>query len=58
MYDNPIQTMTGKRVRVTANDITYIGLLVEVTQISVELQGDGQWITIPIDRITSITEEG
>jgi len=56
MYNNPIQTMTGKRVRVIAHDIAYTGLLVDVTEISVELQGDGQWISIPVDSISSITE--
>ena len=54
MYNNPIQTMTGKRVRVVANDIAYTGLLVDVTENSVELQGDGQWISIPVDSINYI----
>jgi len=49
--------MTGKRVRIIAGDIAYTGVLVEVTETSVELQGDGQWITIPVDSISSITEE-
>ena len=57
MYNNPIHTMTGKRVRIIANDIAYTGVLVEMTESSVELQGDGQWITIPVDSISSITEE-
>ncbi len=49
--------MTGRRVRIIASDIAYIGLLVEVTETSVELQGDGQWITIPVDCISSIAED-
>lgn len=58
MYENPMSTMTGKRVRIIANDIAYTGLLVEVTETSVELQGDGQWVTIPVDCISSISAEG
>ena len=54
MFDNPIISMTGKKVRVIANDITYTGLLIEMTETSVELQGDVQWITIPVDSISSI----
>lgn len=54
MFDNPIISMTGKKVRVIANDITYTGLLIEMTETSVELQGDVQWITIPVDSIISI----
>lgn len=56
MYSNPIHTMTGKRVKIIAGDIAYTGLLVEVTEDLVELQGDGQWLTIPLDSISSITE--
>ena len=54
MYNNPIQSMIGKRVRVMANDITYTGLLIEVSETSVELQCDVQWVTIPVDSISSI----
>ena len=46
--------MTGKRVRIIANDIVYAGVLIEVSETSVELQGDVQWITIPVDSISSI----
>ncbi|MEK6712937.1 MAG: hypothetical protein AABY41_01925 [Nitrospirota bacterium] len=55
MYSDSVQSMTGKKVRVIANDIVYNGLLVEVTETTVELQGEGQWITIPVDSISSIT---
>ena len=57
MYINPIHRMTGKRVRIIASDIACTGVVVEVTETSVELQGDGQWITIPVDSISSITED-
>ena len=46
--------MIGKRVRVMANDIIYTGLLIEVSETSVELQCDVQWVTIPVDSISSI----
>ena len=54
MYNNPIQSMTGKRVRVIANDIMYTGLLIEMSETSLELRCDIQWITIPVDSIRSI----
>ena len=55
MYSDSVQSMTGKKVRVIANDVVYNGLLVEVTETTVELQGEGQLITIPVDSISSIT---
>jgi len=57
MYSDSVQSMTGKKVRVIANDVVYNGLLVEVTETTVELQGEGQWITIPVDSISSITPD-
>ncbi len=57
MCYNSIQFLTGKRVRIIAGDISYTGVLVEVTETSVEVQGDGQWITIPVDSISSICED-
>lgn len=57
MYNNDIHKMIGKTVRVIASDIAYNGLLIEVTETTVELQGQGQWITIPVDSISSITTD-
>lgn len=57
MYSDSVQAMTGKKVRVIANDVVYNGLLVEVTETTVELQGEGQWITISVDSICSITPD-
>jgi len=54
MYNNPLQVMIGKRVKVMVNDIAYTGLLIEVSETSVELQCDIQWMTIPVDSISSI----
>ena len=49
-----IHEMTGRRVIVYAGDIVYCGILVEVTEENVELQGDNQWITVPLDNINSV----
>lgn len=57
MYSDSVQSMTGKKVRVIANDVVYNGLLVEVTETTVELQGEGQWITISVNSISSITPD-
>lgn len=59
MAMTPLHDMIGRRVRITAGDIVYKGLLIEVSVETVELQAESQWITIPIDNINSILiEEG
>ncbi|MBI5039499.1 MAG: hypothetical protein HZC13_07075 [Nitrospirae bacterium] len=59
MAITPLHDMIGRRVRITAGDIVYKGLLIEVSEENVELQAESQWITIPIDNINSIAiEEG
>jgi len=59
MAMTPLHDMIGRRVRITAGDIVYKGLLIEVSEENVELQAESQWITIPIDNINSIAiEEG
>ena len=50
-----INEMTGRRVNVYAGDIVYCGVLVEITEENVELQGDNQWITVPVDNVNYIT---
>lgn len=50
--------MVGKRVRVMANDISYNGTLIEISDETVELQGEYGWITIPMDRISYIEIDG
>lgn len=47
--------MTGRRVRVCAGDIVYIGVLIEITEEDIELQGDNHWIRLPLDNINSVT---
>ncbi|MCC6543524.1 MAG: hypothetical protein IT392_03365 [Nitrospirae bacterium] len=54
MYNNPIQAMIGKKVKVIADNIAYSGLLIELSDTSLELKCEVQWITIPIDIISSI----
>ncbi|MDD5435314.1 MAG: hypothetical protein PH343_07795 [Nitrospira sp.] len=55
----PLHEMTGRMVKVYAGDIVYRGILVEVTEENLELQGDNQWITVPVDNINSVMlEEG
>lgn len=59
MVITPIHAMVGRVVRVIASDIVYRGVLIEVSEETVELQGEAQWITIPVGSINSITvEEG
>ncbi|MBI5193287.1 MAG: hypothetical protein HZA08_07590 [Nitrospirae bacterium] len=55
---NNLIEMTGKRVRIHAGEIEYCGILIEVTEENIELQGDNQWITIPVNNVNSITLAG
>jgi len=55
----PLHDMIGRRVRITAGDIIYRGVLIEVSEENASLQAESQWMTIPIDNINSIViEEG
>ena len=58
MEIDQLHEMIGKRVRVNAGDIVYSGILIEVTEENIELQGDNQWITIPVNNVNSIMLEG
>lgn len=53
----PLHTLIGSPVVVVAGGITYRGLLIEITEDEVQLQGESQWITIQIDNINSINAE-
>lgn len=55
---NQLIELTGKRVRVYAGDIIYSGILIEVSEENIELQGDNQWITIPVNNVNSVILEG
>lgn len=58
MYTPSIHSLIGKKVRVVADGLVYKGVLIEVSEDTVDLQGETQWITIPVEKINSITEEG
>ncbi len=55
MAMTPLHTLIGRMVRVIASEMVYKGILIEVSEESVELQGETQWITIPVENINSIT---
>jgi hypothetical protein len=49
-----IQDLIGKRVIVTADGLVYSGVLAEVSEESVEIRTDQQWIILPMEKVSSI----
>lgn len=49
-----IQNMLRKEVEVIANGMSYTGVLIEVTDADVHLQGSLQWISLPMSSVTDI----
>ena len=49
--------LRGKTVEVMANDILYTGILVEIDETDVYLEGPSGWIVIPVDQVASIREK-
>jgi hypothetical protein len=49
--------LIGKIVEVSANDITYTGRLVEITETEVYLEGESGWVVIPIEQVAAIKEK-
>jgi hypothetical protein len=49
--------LRGKLVEVIANDITYTGILVEISETEVYLEGESGWIVIPVEQVASISEK-
>jgi hypothetical protein len=49
-----IQSMLKKEVEVTANGTHYTGVLIEVSDTEVQLQGSLQWISLPMSSVTEI----
>ena len=47
----------GKTVEVMANDVTYAGNLVEVSETEVHLETVSGWIVILMDRVVDIREK-
>ncbi|MBI3354066.1 MAG: hypothetical protein HY034_04165 [Nitrospirae bacterium] len=54
MLIDEIAKWTGKKVEVMASDIAYKGILIEVTEEEINLQGEFQWIAIPMEKVTSV----
>lgn len=53
-----MQDLIGKEVVVSANDIDYHGILVEIGEAEVQLQGESGWIVIPIGSVMDIRAAG
>ncbi|MEW6586015.1 MAG: hypothetical protein AB1442_10455 [Nitrospirota bacterium] len=52
-----VMDLIGKSVIVEAEDgITYTGILIEVGEEEVHLEGEMGWIVIPVERIANIRE--
>jgi len=49
--------LRGKLVEVIANDITYTGTLVEISETEVYLEGESGWIVIAVEQVASIIEK-
>lgn len=49
-----IQAMMNKEVEVSANGVTYTGILIEVSEKEVYLKNAMQWITLPTSAIGEI----
>lgn len=54
MLIDDIAQMIGKKVEVVAHEITYTGILMEVSEEEINLKGEYQWIGIPIENVVSI----
>lgn len=46
--------LVGKWVMVEADGIIYRGELIEITEEEINLKGEGGWITIPMDKVSSV----
>lgn len=55
---DPIAKLKNKRVVVTANGIRYRGVLKEITEEAITLKGLTGWASVPLDKVTSVVEEG
>lgn len=51
-----MQHLIHKNVEVITGDITYEGILIEVGERDVQLQGRSGWIVVPLERILDIRE--
>lgn len=51
--DDPIK-LIGKKVLVVADGIIYRGELIEITDAEINLKSETGWITIPIEKVSSV----
>lgn len=49
-----LQSMIGKEVEVIANGVNYAGVLIEVSDVEVNLKVPTQWISLPIASVSQI----
>lgn len=49
-----IYALQGKEVEVTASGITYRGVLIEVSEETVHLKTEMQWVAVPIAAVSEI----
>jgi hypothetical protein len=52
-----MDNLIGKIVEVSANNITYTGKLVEISETEVYLEGESGWIVIPVERVVAVREK-
>jgi hypothetical protein len=49
-----MDNLIGRIVEVSANNITYTGKLVEISETEVYLEGESGWIVIPLEQVAAI----
>lgn len=49
--------LVGKIVEVEADEMTYIGRLIEIGEDEVHLESESGWIVIPVEKIAFIREK-
>ncbi len=55
---NQIISLKNKKVVVLANGIHYKGILMEVTEDTVTLRTETGWVSVPVEAVRGIDEEG
>ena len=51
--------MKSKKVEIVARGgVVYKGVFVEATDEAIQLKGETGWITVPMDRVLSVKEQG
>jgi hypothetical protein len=52
-----MDNLLGKLVEVSANNITYTGKLVEISETEVYLEGESGWVVIPLEQVAAMREK-